>query len=274
MQLAFTTLGCPEWDLDMIIARAVDYGYQGVDFRGYLEDVDFTGRPEFTTDAKETARKFSDAGLQVPCLSSSCHAFCPTPEKKAQSLDEMRRYAELCAVFKAPYVRIFGGAIGETSRPQAVSMAAETLDELAAIAADNGVTIVFETHDAWTSAMDVRALLAAADADNVGVLWDTHHPYRMNGESPHDTCRTLGTWIQYTHWKDSKPDDAEKSGHRLCLFGEGDLPLQDMLSELRSIGYDGWLTLEWEKRWHPDIEAPEVALPQYVEAMKRMVGTG
>jgi hypothetical protein len=28
-------------------------------------------------------------------------------------------------------------------------------------------------------------------------------------------------------------------------------------------GYRNWISVEWEKRWHPEIEAPEVALPQY-----------
>ena len=271
MQLAFTTLGCPGWDLDTIIARAVDYGYQGVDFRGYLDDVDITARPEFTTRAAETARKFSDAGLVVPCFSSSCHAFCPTRERKAESLDELRRYAELCAAFNAPYIRIFGGGIGETSRPRAVSMAAETLTELAAAAAEYDLTIVFETHDDWTAALDVRALLAATQADNVAVLWDTHHPYRMDGEDPAETCRILGTWIQYTHWKDSRPDASAQHGYHLCMFGDGDLPLNDMLAALRGVGYDGWLTLEWELRWHPDLDAPELAFPRYAEEMRRLL---
>jgi sugar phosphate isomerase/epimerase len=271
MKLAFTTLACPAWDLDTIITRAVEYGYQGVDFRGYLDDVDITGRPEFTTRGAETARRIVDAGLVVPCFSTSCLAFCPSAEAKARSLDELQRYAELCRVFNAPYLRVFGGGIGDTSRPQAVSMAAAVLTELAEIAATHDLTIVLETHDDWTSAMDLRALIAATDADNVAVLWDTHHPYRMNGETPEETCRMLGTWIQYTHWKDSAPDESEKSGHRLCLFGDGDLPLKEMVSELRSVGYDGWLTLEWEKRWHADIEEPEVALPRYVEVMNRLI---
>jgi hypothetical protein len=36
-----------------------------------------------------------------------------------------------------------------------------------------------------------------------------------------------------------------------------------MLGLLAAGGYRGWVSVEWEKRWHPEIEAPEVALPQY-----------
>jgi hypothetical protein len=29
-----------------------------------------------------------------------------------------------------------------------------------------------------------------------------------------------------------------------------------------------WLSLEWEKRWHPDIAEPEVAFPQYAALLR------
>ncbi|MDF2720141.1 MAG: hypothetical protein K0R28_7066, partial [Paenibacillus sp.] len=32
--------------------------------------------------------------------------------------------------------------------------------------------------------------------------------------------------------------------------------------------YDGWYTFEWEKRWHRDLEEPELAFPQYVQFMR------
>jgi len=34
VKLAFTTLGCPDWDLDTIISKAAEFGFDGVDFRG------------------------------------------------------------------------------------------------------------------------------------------------------------------------------------------------------------------------------------------------
>jgi hypothetical protein len=32
-------------------------------------------------------------------------------------------------------------------------------------------------------------------------------------------------------------------------------------------GYRGWSSVEWEKRWHPEIEEPEVALPQHLKLL-------
>jgi hypothetical protein len=36
-----------------------------------------------------------------------------------------------------------------------------------------------------------------------------------------------------------------------------------MVGLLADGGYQGWVSVEWEKRWHPEIEEPEVALPQH-----------
>jgi sugar phosphate isomerase/epimerase len=54
----------------------------------------------------------------------------------------------------------------------------------------------------------------------------------------------------------------------LTLLGEGDVPMQDILAKLRAAGYDGWIAVEWEKKWHPEIPDHEVALPQHAELLR------
>jgi len=41
---------------------------------------------------------------------------------------------------------------------------------------------------------------------------------------------------------------------------------------LQAGGYDGYLTLEWEKRWVPELAEPEVAFPQFVAFMRQSLG--
>jgi hypothetical protein len=33
-------------------------------------------------------------------------------------------------------------------------------------------------------------------------------------------------------------------------------------------GYKGYYCFEWEKRWHPEVEEPEVAFPHYAKTMR------
>jgi hypothetical protein len=65
MILSFSTLGCPNWNLATICTRGQEYGFSGVDFRGYLNDLDITLLPEFTSSIASTRRQLDDAVWQV-----------------------------------------------------------------------------------------------------------------------------------------------------------------------------------------------------------------
>lgn len=267
MQLAFTTLGCPDWDLRTIATKAREYGYDGIDFRGYRGDTDLPGIPEFASGLEDTAQLLRDSGTQVPCLSSSARVF----QDPHGARSEIAAYARICGVLGARYIRVFGGDTRDIPPDDAARSAAGSLRELAAIARDHGVILLLETHDSWVRSEMVRAAMLETDSASVGVLWDVHHPYRLAGEEPVTTWKALGQWVQNTHWKDSVLDPDSSHGFRLCLPGEGDLPLAAILRCMTEGGYDGWLTLEWEKMWHPDLPEPEVAFPCFVGAMRKLM---
>jgi hypothetical protein len=45
---------------------------------------------------------------------------------------------------------------------------------------------------------------------------------------------------------------------------------------LHNIGYKGFYCFEWEKVWHPDLQDPEIAFPDYARVMSgylRQAGT-
>jgi sugar phosphate isomerase/epimerase len=47
------------------------------------------------------------------------------------------------------------------------------------------------------------------------------------------------------------------------LTGEGQFPLAEIRRVLETINYNGFLSFEWEKKWHPEIEVPEIAIPHF-----------
>lgn len=269
MKLAFSTLGCPAWDLDRIIRSAAELGFHGLEIRGLQEDLDVTRRPEFTTEAAETRRKLQDRGVAIACFSSSVLLSDPDAGNRERSFDELKRYAGLCVAFGAPFIRIFGGKIGSIPRKAALESAAATLRAMAGLVKGTGVRILVETHDDWMRADHMKALMTAADNDSVGLLWDVNHPFMFLGEKPETTWNETGRWIRHTHWKDSIWNPKAKHGFEPCLMGAGQVPHREIDRVLKDGGYTGYRSLEWEKRWHPEIPEPEVAFPQYAEYMKR-----
>jgi sugar phosphate isomerase/epimerase len=129
-----------------------------------------------------------------------------------------------------------------------------------------GVAIGVETRDDFSASSVVAELLAMADPDWVGAVWDSHHPHRM-GEPPADVYANLGRRILLAQVKDARrrPD----GDWELVLLGEGEVPVREMLGLLTAGGYRNWISVEWEKRWHPEIAEPEVALPQYLAMLAK-----
>ena len=270
MKLAFSTLGCPLWDFATAVNRARDYGYDAIDIRTLRDTNRVYDLEDFTTDLPESVALIEHSGIEISCFSSSVKAFTQS-SRLVEFRQELTRYLELCLTFGTRYIRIFGGDIGETPREAAIEMVIENCRRYVEQAAPYGVTLLFETHDSWTDSAHVARIMDTVGSEYLAVLWDIAHPYRYSGEEPSETWGRLGSRIANTHWKDSRPADPSPDvprDFRLCLLGEGTLPLEDFKRVLVEGGYDGYYTLEWEKKWHPYLEEPEVAFPHYISYMK------
>jgi len=255
--LAFSTLGCPAWPWERILRAATDYGYDAIELRGlqnHLEDL--PDAPPFTAANRANAkRQLDDAGVFVCCVSSS-----GVVAKKNEG--HVRAHAALARDLGCPLVRVFGGGLDpDLPHADALARAAENLRAFGDAASDEGVALVLETHDAFSTGAQVAELLTVAAHPAVYALWDLHHPFRQ-GETPETTHHYLAPTLRHVHVKDGK-------NGAYTLMGEGDVPLTAMLDLIvGSGGYDGPISLEWEKRWHPEIAEPEVAFPQYAQALR------
>ena len=268
MKLAFMTLGCPDWNLDTMCARGREYGFDGVDFRGYLDTLDVTLRSEFTSGVAATRRMLAEAGLEVSAISSSINVCVPA--NLDASLDEARRTIAVAHDLGAAIVRIFGGGdLNTYSRAELARIGCDVIERILALDGAADLHWLFETHDLWIRAQDCRLLLDAIPNPAFGALWDMGHTYRVGGEAPAETFAALGGRVGYTHIKDAVyapgHPEAMEDGWRYVLPGAGQLPLAESIAILRASGYDGWLQFEHEKRWHPRLSEPEVAFPAFVK---------
>src|SRR5438094_7120885 len=181
--------------------------------------------------------------------------------KHAAQLDDARRFIDLAQALGAPYVRVFGNKyVAGVSREAMLAHIARGLHELGEYARGKGVAVLIESHGDFTDSPTLLEILQQADSPAVALLWDAHHTFVSGKEEPEDTVRHLGRYIRHTHLKDSV---AAGTDRRYVLTGTGEVPVRRQIEALVKIGYRGVYSFEWEKRWHPEIAEPEVAIAQF-----------
>jgi sugar phosphate isomerase/epimerase len=257
MRLAFTTLACPDWSLEEAAEAAVRYGYAGLELR--LLDGQIVPATLSTDQQARVRRACADAGVALCCLDTSFKVADPTAD-----LDEGYAYLELAAALDSPLIRVFGGAPEGETPEAAAARAAERLESLAQRGRAMGVQVALETHDSFAAGKAVAAALEGVHDEYAGALWDTLHPVRM-GETPDETFGLIGARLLHTHIKDG---NVPPNINECRLLGEGTVPVPAILRVLKAHDYQGWLSVEWEKKWQPQIAGPEVALPQYAETLR------
>ena len=264
MKIAFSTLGCPDFGWMDIYPMAKDFHFDGIEIRGLGQNIMATTASPFTErQIDKTKAKLTSLHLEIPCLSSGC--CLKYPEKRGEVLSEIRQYVDLAAKLNTPYIRILGDQDPAPAGEVDDEYVAGLLSELADIAEPAGVTLLVETNGVYADTKRLAKLLDMVARPSVAALWDMHHPYRHLGESPRETVRNLGSRIRYTHTKDSVVKDG-KVLYR--MMGEGDLPVYDMLDALKDIGYDGYVSLEWVKRWAPDLTDAGIVFPHFAQYMQ------
>ncbi|MGH3301470.1 MAG: sugar phosphate isomerase/epimerase family protein [Streptosporangiaceae bacterium] len=260
-RIAFSTLAFPDASLASAASLGRSWGYDGIELR--LIDCELIDPAMPAADRAAVRHTVAAASLAVVAVDSSIRLTDDDPGA------ELARFLQLASDWESPLVRVFGGALPDSDpdRKAALARAARVLEASVPLAERLGVTIGVETHDSFSASSVVAELLAMVPAGAVGAVWDSHHPHRM-GQRPAEVWSDLGRRTLLAQVKDARRDDARTDGWQLVLLGDGEVPVREMLDLLDAGGYPGWISVEWEKRWHPEIEEPEVALPQHLSVLR------
>jgi sugar phosphate isomerase/epimerase len=264
LRIAFSTLAFPDATLAEATSLGRSLGYAGVELR--LIDGQLIGS---SMPAAERARvKQTINAARLPIVSVDSSIILTTDDAGS----EIRRFLELANDWESPLIRVYGGPLAEEPRARRAQMeaAAGVLQGVVPLAEQLGVAVAIETHDSFSASSVVAELLAMVESRWIGALWDSHHPHRM-GETPAEVYQHIGPRVLHVQVKDARRSAEHKGGWQLVPLGEGEVPVREIIGLLVAGGYRGYISVEWEKYWHPEIEGPEIALPQHLKVLEEWV---
>lgn len=278
MKLSGHTMGTPEYTVTEAIKLFHDIGIDGAEIvvqDGYRSGISCACTKEELDAVKQAA---AQNHIEICCL---------TPyNSRFNDLDEAVRTAEIEAICKvidaceyvgAHFIRIYGGNLqaGDTKDLEARrDRLVESMRYLGDRAAKKDVVLVIENHfnTMAVSAKDSAALIRDINHPAVRILYDQANLSFTENEDYEEAIAIQQQYVAYMHVKDlvfkegvgfsssevSHPDESERNVFTR-IVGEGVIEWPKILELVREHGYDGWLSMEYERRWHPD-DIPDASI--------------
>jgi sugar phosphate isomerase/epimerase len=269
MKLAFSTLGCPKWELDQIAATARRLGYDGVELRAVGGSLDLLDRPEFRSGTVKAARTlFAESNVEICCVDTSCAFHSPSRVERCAQVELAVMHGELAAELGAPSIRVFPDKIqAGATREETRDYICECLRQVAERMPDE-VCVALETHGDFARTEATVEIVALVNHPRVKLIWDVANSVAA-GDSIAVAGQTVKQFLSHIHLRDARP--VATSEHWLpVLAGAGEVSFAETLAVIDELNYDGYVSFEWEKYWHPEIEEPEVALPDFINAIRKL----
>ena len=254
MKLSFSTNYWNEFTGDDFIDIASEYNFNGVEIHG-IESIKECVSSE---NISETYHKMTANKISIPCI--DIIADIGDPETTGEAVSETLEALDIAKKLRVPYIRLRSSDNGNDDTVR------EFVNKVMEPAEKAGVILLVETIGIYADTFRLAELLNSFATDSLAALWDFHYPYRVKGEEPAQTIKNLGAYVKHVHIKDSVVSDGRTE---FALIGEGTLPVNDFMTCLRSINYDGFISIEWDPMWYSEINEPDIILPHYVSYMSR-----
>lgn len=262
-RVTFSTLACPAWSPERVIANARRMGYDGIEWRG--GDAGHVNPDLSRASRTELRQRVRDANLFSLAVTGYSSFVSENLAVRAGNTNELKRYLDLAADLDAKYVRVFLGELAP--RQELVHMYPRIVESLAQCiphAQSAGVGMAIEHHDDFVQTGALVPILKQLSDPSIGAVWDVANAYGA-GEGAERGAQNLAGRIMYVQIKDGVGQGA---AWRLTDVGKGNVPLRQAVRLLYGQNYAGAFSVEWEYAWHPELEPPERALPRALRTVR------
>ncbi len=258
MKLSFSMQYWADTPFSTLCQTARETGLKGVEMYDLLSDA-FRGKSSPTNPelAAVTRRELVQSGLSIPCVDTWADF---------TSLDfpaEMQECLDVCENLGIPYVNIH-------TESEDQILCAEKVARLLDMVDGKPLILLVESRGAYADTAHLRDLLNRFADDRLAATWNMEATWFSAGEDAETSITNLGAYVHHVHVHDNRVQGGTPVPE---LIGDGSLPMADMMNALRSVNYDGFLSLVWNPAWIEGLDDSEVILAHFAGMMGRFAST-
>ncbi len=234
---------------------------QGIEwYAGFLEMADESNWPRFRREVEET-------GKVIPMMCCSPDFTHPDRAFRDKEIGKQKRWIDMTQVLGGSYCRVLSGQRRpELSISEGIKLAAESIEACLPYAQARNITLIIENHykdDFWeypefAQKADVFCqLVESIHHPNFGVNYDPSNTY-LAGEDPIDLLKRVSNRVVTMHASDRylkegtiedlRREEGGATGYAKRLshgeIGKGLNDYDAIFSELKRVGFDGWISIE------------------------------
>ncbi len=229
-------------------------------YAGFLEMADERNWPRFRKEVE-------DEGMVIPMMCCSPDFTQPDDKLRAEEIAKQKRWIEMTYALGGSYCRVLSGQRRpEISINKGLSLAAESIEACLPYAQQHGITLILENHykdDFWefpefAQKMDIFCqLVDRIHHPNFGVNYDPSNTY-LAGEDPLELLKRVSSRVVTMHASDRyliegtiedlRLEEGGSLGYAKRLrhgeIGKGLNDYDAIFTELKRVGFDGWISIE------------------------------
>ena len=224
---------------------AQSYGFDGIEIfdvsKEKAQHADSIFRSSVTADAK---RKLVNRHIAISAIT---YPESITDKTDSKSVCKYVEYAVLASVENV--IVKFDTMLDDCVMKEVLLPAIKMAEE-------NGVSILIETVGPLANTEKVLDVINFFGTAALKVCWNIRETFFSAGESADKTIQTLGAYIGFVRIGDKKDGKA-------VIIGDGELPVKDFANALRSLNYDGFISVMESD----DISSADIILTHFKSCM-------
>lgn len=263
-------MSTPEFDVFEALTFFKELGLDGAEViiqSGYKSGIPYEADDAFVQSVRDHADKL---GITIAATTPYLNLYNNMDEQiRLAEVAQLKRVIDMTTILGGKSIRIYGGAFKDDETDpdgKKLQQLVKSLRESGDYAATFGIKLSVENHfgTMTTTAHETMKVIKAIDHPNVGVLYDQANLAFFPAEEYEEALALQKDHIVYVHVKDLiyrdgtpqkfRSDSVSHISEEIRTVysrfpGDGVLDWPAILAGLKGIGYDGWLSLEYERRW-------------------------